>query len=327
MLALLLGAAGCHRQAVESASTDQPAVLAEVGERRITLHDLEAEAARRIAARRPVPEKDVLIQEMVERAALIERARQAGLDQEPAIRQAMENVLIGRLMERELTPRREALQITPEAVRAAYEAELERHTRPAQVRLAILHLELDPKASPARRAETRSRMEEARAQALELPPPQRARGVAGFGPLAIRYSDDAVSRHRGGDIGWLDEGQASTRVPPEVVETGWRLAVGEVSEILETPTGFHLVMTTDRRDRTVIPFESVQAGLRQSLLVRGRKDLDEAFKLETARMVPSRVDTAAVAAVTLPVAEPLVARHRESQPPALPGSHESSNGY
>ncbi|MBX3745653.1 MAG: peptidylprolyl isomerase [Verrucomicrobiae bacterium] len=325
--ALAWGVTGCNRSEEAAALPDGPRVVAEVGARQITALDIENEVARRTAARRPVPDKEALVREMVERAALLERARLGGLDEDPAIRHEMENLLIGRLLDRELNPRREAVQVLPDEVRAAYEADLDRYTRPAQARLAMLHLEVDSKASESRRAEARSRMEEAREQALLLPPPQRARGATGFGALSIRYSDDQISRHRGGDIGWYEEGQAPARLPSEVVETGWRLPIGVVSEILEGPSGYFLVMKIDERDRTITPFESVQASLRQTLLVRARKEIEEQFKHETARLVSSRVDSAAVASVTLPATDPLVAQRRESKPPALPGSHESSNGY
>ncbi len=83
---------------------------------------------------------------------------------------------------------------------------------------------------------TRSR-EEARARAVDA----RAKVLAGddFASLARIYSDDSTAS-RGGDLGGFDDG---TMVKP--FESAVKLlAVGDVSDVVETPFGFHVI----RRD-------------------------------------------------------------------------------
>ena len=66
----------------------------------------------------------------------------------------------------------------------------------------------------------------------------RERALAGenFGALASEYSDDA-SAIEGGEIAPLEPGD----VPPEFERVAKALAGGEISEVFETPYGFHLV--------------------------------------------------------------------------------------
>lgn len=317
---------GCSKAKPTGEAGASP-VVAEVGTRTISAQDLLAEADYRVKNGRPLPAKEQLLREMIEREALLQRARQAGLEQDPAFRREVESLLLRKFQATELEPRRESVAISDEAVKAEYEANRERHTRPAQARLALLFLAADAKASDDRKAELRARLEEGRRKFVALHPTPPAALPNGFGPLAVEYSDDQVSRYRGGDLGWLVPGKHPARVPAAVAEAGWALPAGQVSEVMEAQGGFYVVVKTDSRPPSVTPLESVSTSLRQTLLVRERKAVEDAFQAETARRFPSKVHTQALATVTLPApSAALAARNREPQPPALPGTNESSHG-
>ncbi len=324
---LSLGLVSCgHKEPAGQPAKAQPVVVAEVGDRRITADDLLTEAARDARSRRTPPDKEELLRNMVDREILVQRARKDGLDRDPEVRREFENLLIRRLTDRQLEPRREAVQVSDDDVRHEYESNAARYTRAAQVRLAMLFLEADAKLSAARRGEIRARLEEARARAAELPAPNRARGSVGFGTLAISCSDDQVSRHRGGDLGWIEKGQTPTRVPSAVIEAGWQLAQGAVSEVIDTSAGFYVVMKTDSREATTIPLERVAAGLRQSVLAHKRADVEQAFREESRRQIPNRLLPEALASVNLPAPVTRMAQQREPQPPGLPGAKDIAHG-
>jgi peptidyl-prolyl cis-trans isomerase C len=323
---LLIVAASCLVSCQKPDETAAVLVLAEVGDRSITATDMKAEADRRIKARQAVPEKSALLSEMVNHAAMLQRARAAGLEQDPEVRRRLETVLLAELIERELTPRMEAVGVSPEEIKAEYDRELGRYTHPEQARFALLHLEVGEKASEAKRAEQRTRMEEARRKALEQPADTgRTRGVRAFGSLSVEYSDDPLTRYRGGDVGWLQRGQP-VRYPTEVIEAGWALPVGTVSEIVEAPDGLYVVLKTDARPSTVTPLESVSGALRQQLLVRKRQEVEEAFRKEILAAAAPRIHTHALASVELPQTDTLVARNGAAQPPAAPGGTPVPHG-
>lgn len=328
VLPLVLGllVAGCNKPAPAAAPATRP-VVAEVGQRAILAEDLVAEAQHRANSRRPVPAREELLQDMVDRESLVQRARAAGLDRDPAVQREIESILIGRLLARELEPRRSALAVTDDEVKAEYEASRSKLARPAQVRMAMLFLELGAKASEARKSEARARLTEARRRFMTVAPTNGVHVVNGFGDLALQFSDDASSRHRGGDLGWIDPDRRPGRLPATVVDTARALPPGQPSEVLETEAGCYVVLKLDSRDAALPTLETAAGSLRQAVLLRKRRQLDDQFRSETARLVTSVVHTQVLSTVTLPSPPAALAgRNREPQPPGLPGTTESSHG-
>jgi parvulin-like peptidyl-prolyl isomerase len=58
-----------------------------------------------------------------------------------------------------------------------------------------------------------------------------------FAEIAPDYSDDQESAPRGGDLGWVKPGQ----LPGTLDSVAWRLGTGEISNVIETADGFHLI--------------------------------------------------------------------------------------
>lgn len=317
-LAGLLVLGGCSRSAPKSAP-ERSDVLAQVGDREIRLEDVLAEVEFRRAARRPVPDKETLVQEMITQEALVQRARQAGLADDFAVKRELNSLLIGRLWEREVTPKLETVRVTEEEIQAEYERNLGRYAQPAKVRLAMLHLEKGLKPSDEKRAGLRQRLEEARRKAIENPATGgRGPAATGFGALAIDYSEDQVGRYRGGDLGWLDAGNLDYPWPREVLAAGYGLAKGKISDVIETGTGLYLVMKSDAREGSVTPLQQVQAALRQSLLVKKRGEVEESFRQDAARLAGSKVDATALARLELPRGATTRAREAKFEQPRLP---------
>lgn len=72
---------------------------------------------------------------------------------------------------------------------------------------------------------------------------QRVRAGEDFAKLAEQYSDDAGTKPKGGDLGYIARGQNV----PAFETVAFSLTPGQVSEIVETDTGFHIVKVEDRR--------------------------------------------------------------------------------
>lgn len=295
--------------------------VARVGDRLITEADVRQEAERRLRRARPLPDKETLVEEMVTYEALLQRAHATELMEDPDIRREIQNLLIGKLKDRELQPQLDSIQVADEEVRAAYQDAIHDYTRPAKTRLAVLHLKASPKLPDGARQALRARLEAALAQLAQGP----VEGVAGapaggFGQLAINCSDDPASRYRGGDLGWFDTGRISYRWPAEVLETGYEFPLGQPSEILDLDDGLFVVMKTDARDAVVTPFEDVQSSLRQRLLARKRKALEQSFPELARAAVEVKTNLPVLAALSLPEAGVTnLARNQDETPPAPPG--------
>lgn len=313
---------GCDRKTAASAG---PPVLAKAGDEVITVADLEKEVQRRVARNLPVPDKTVLIEEMLVRLAAVARARQAKLHEDAETRREMENVLIAKLRALELEAKINDVTVTDEELKAAFAASAGSRARPAKVRLAILHLQSDGKMSDAKKTELRARMEDG-LEKFAGNPAAGGRGAAaiGFGAVAVEYSDDQTSRYRGGDIGWLDAGNFSYRWPRPVMEAGFALEKGQRSDIIETDTGLFVVMKTDFRDGAVASYDEAKSSLRRELLAKKRSDIEAGFLADNRTQTGAEIHADALSAVTLPAARSKAAPVADTTPPALPGMNPTS---
>ena len=94
-------------------------------------------------------------------------------------------------------------------------------------------------------------------------------GEADFGEMARVHSDDGTAA-RGGELDWIYPGDTV----PEFERAYEELKIGEVSEPVRTPFGFHLIQVLERRSSDLTP-ERRRLQARQAL--RDRK-ADEAYQ-------------------------------------------------
>ncbi|HPU96536.1 MAG TPA: peptidylprolyl isomerase [Candidatus Hydrogenedentes bacterium] len=83
-----------------------------------------------------------------------------------------------------------------------------------------------------------------RSRALQRAMEIRGRLLHGesFEFLARQYSDDSYSARRGGDLGWAERGTYEK----EFDTYCWQAQIGEISDIIQTKHGFHIIQVTDR---------------------------------------------------------------------------------
>lgn len=91
-----------------------------------------------------------------------------------------------------------------------------------------------------------------------------------FAELAKQYSEDQGTAPRGGDLGWFQRGQ----MVKEFEEAAFALQPGQVSEIVRTQYGFHIIKLEDRRSAST--FEEVKDQVRTAYLGETK---EERFRL------------------------------------------------
>ena len=310
LILVLTLTAGCKQKA-----TAPVGVLAKVGSRTILIEDFNNEVKWRQKNHRPLPDKEALLDEMISRELLLQKARAAGLENDPDVRHSYESLLAGKLRDQVLTPRLDALKVSPEEVQALYEKNRGKNTRTAKAHLAIIYIRTERKMTPEKQAEAESRIEEARKLALALPPSTR-----GFGAVAMDYSEDQASRYKGGDAGWFDQGQTAFRWPTEVVSAGFALKTnGEISQVIKATNGLYLVSKLDTRESVTTPLDEIQGPLQRRLLSEKRQETEAAFRQELRGLAAVESFPQALATVSYPTAT--LAKAEEPLPPSLPTSH------
>lgn len=70
---------------------------------------------------------------------------------------------------------------------------------------------------------------------------KRAKAGEKFENLVDEFSDDPVSKKRGGDIGYISRGRLSTEVENKI----FSLREGEISDPVDTENGFHVIKVTE----------------------------------------------------------------------------------
>lgn len=251
-------------------------IIAVVNDEAITLHELRDRAAtveRQLKSRgTPLPPRDVLEKQLLERLIVdhvqMQFAREVGLripdsELDTALRRIAENnrlslaafrdalerdgiawrrfredireeMTLARLREREVDSR----IVISDGEIDNFIAQPAQAAQSAVVALAHIIIRVPEQVDPARLAKLRTRAEEALA---------RIRRGDDFGQVAVSYSE-APDATTGGVI----EPRPADRLPTLYAEVLASMKPGDVSDILRSPAGFHIVMLLERRGGDVI---------------------------------------------------------------------------
>lgn len=127
-----------------------------------------------------------------------------------------------------------------------YEQNQNRYGQPERRRVSHILFEVPPNADEAAK-------NKARAQALEVLEKVKA-DPAGFADLARQYSQDPGSASQGGDLGWISK----DTLVPEVEAAVFDLSQGSVSDLVQSPFGYHIVTVTGVQPASIKPIEQVR---------------------------------------------------------------------
>ncbi len=92
---------------------------------------------------------------------------------------------------------------------------------------------------------------------------EKIRGGEDFGEMALLYSDDISAKDRG-DLGFFRKGE----LLPELEKETLRLRVGEMSGVIRTDLGFHIIKLLDRKGEAPLPFEEVKERVKADYQVK-----------------------------------------------------------
>lgn len=161
----------------------------------------------------------------------------------------------------EVRPQDFAAQVTPSDadVRAYYDAHTEDYHRPEEVRARHILFKLAPDASNADRATARTQAEAVLAE---------AKGGADFADLAKRHSQDA-SASNGGDLGQFGHGVMA----PAFETAAFALQPGQISDIVETPFGLHIIKLEEKLPEHTESLDAVRASIVEAIKTQQARQL------------------------------------------------------
>ncbi len=157
--------------------------------------------------------------------------------------------------------------VIPESeAKAYYDNNAERFNKPESVRASHILIKVDPKADETKKKAARAEIEKIQA---------RLKAGEDFAAIAKETSQDTGSGARGGDLGLFTRGQM---VKP-FEDAAFALAQGDVSGIVETEFGYHLIKVTEKQAAGKYSFDEVKANLTRYLKeTKVKKDLSDFVK-------------------------------------------------
>lgn len=161
------------------------------------------------------------------------------------------NVLIESHIEQTIASK---VKVSEQDAKEFYDKNPETFTMPEQVRASHILITVDPKASDADKKKARAKAEDLLKQ---------VKGGADFAKLA-QDNSGCPSSKQGGDLGYFSKGQM---VKP-FEDAAWAMKPGDISGVVETQFGYHIIKLTEKRAKDKMPFAALKGRIEESLKQR-----------------------------------------------------------
>jgi len=155
---------------------------------------------------------------------------------------------ISQLIKKEIVPK---IDIKPEEIKQYYDNNMDKFRRPERVRAQHILMKTEQGDSEEKKAEARKKLE-----ALH----KRILAGEDFSALAKEHSQ-GPSNVRGGDLGFFTRG----RMVKSFEDVAFKLAPNEVSDIVETQFGYHLIKVLEHQAENNPPYDEVQPKIKSLL--------------------------------------------------------------
>jgi len=197
------------------------------------------EVDERINALRQKFPKEEDFKQTLDRLNLTEAGLRAQFEKELAIKAMLDKKYAGKL------------SVTEAEMKKFYDENPDFFKSPERVRASHILIKVDPGASEADKAKARQKMVDIQ---------KKVKKGEDFAALAKEHSE-CPSSAKGGDLDFFQRGQM---VGP-FQDAAFAMKVGDVSDIVETQFGYHLIKVTDKKDAGKVSFEESKAKIKTYL--------------------------------------------------------------
>ena len=173
---------------------------------------------------------------------------------------------------------RQRVAVPPNDIQRYYNDNIQQYQTPERVRASHILLNTGGKDEAA-----------VRKQAEELL--AKIKAGADFAALAKQYSEDPGSKEKGGDLDFFPRGQ----MVPEFEASAFSLMPGQVSDLVKTQYGFHIIKVVDKQAGATQPLEQVRPRIQEILAsqIADRQITDRSQQLASRVKNPADLDTVA----------------------------------
>ncbi len=183
-----------------------------------------------------------LLKESGENINLEQRLQQLNITETEFREQMKDAILTDKLVLKEITSR-----YSDEQLKAVYTANPNYFKTSTQVKVSQIFKKISGEETFSKKKSMKEEIEKIREKASKNPEK--------FSEYAEEFSDDVLSKKQKGDLGWQD---VYNLLPKPVNKTIFKLKVGEISDVIETKYGYHILKVTDRKESTGNTFEEAK---------------------------------------------------------------------
>jgi peptidyl-prolyl cis-trans isomerase C len=168
---------------------------------------------------------------------------------EPAMRNFWASQLaIKKMIDQDLGSK---VTVTPEEMKAFYDSNPDVFKTPEMVRASHILVQVDQSASAEQKAKALEKIKGIQ---------KRIQGGEDFAKVAKEVSD-CPSKENGGDLNFFSKGD----MVPQFDQVAFSMKPGDISDIVETQFGYHIIKVTDKRAAGTMPFDEVKPQIAEHL--------------------------------------------------------------
>lgn len=203
-------------------------VVAQIGSKTITLEDFNKKYNEVKSQTMNPPTKEQFLEDLVRYEVGVQEAQKRNMQKDPIVLDRFNQEMYKALLEKDIGQRVQKIQVSDKEMQSWY-------ANNPELRTSHILIEFKSGATPQQIAEAKKRATEIYDEVKKSKRP--------FEELVKLYSDDALSKQVGGDIGW----QSRVTLVPGYYEAAADMKVGEIKGLIETQFGFHILKLTGRR--------------------------------------------------------------------------------
>ena len=277
--ALLFVFAACAKNGEQAAGTKtgNSPVIAVVNGQDITAEDYQEEAAAlspyAIKALEDPKNKEKFLENLEDKRLIVQKAESMGLDKDPEmaakLNRLKDTLLLGEFVKKEIL---EKANVTDQDVKAYFD---QHKADLGAVRISHILVASQQEAQDIL---------------------QKLKAGENFASLAKKYSLDEKTKANGGDLGWVKWEQFGSA---SLKDAAFKLNPGEVSGIVQSQFGYHIMKVTDKKPASDSDFAKLKDALKEQVAEKKKEDLFETYVKDMRSKAKITLNTQNLAAVNV----------------------------
>jgi peptidyl-prolyl cis-trans isomerase C/peptidyl-prolyl cis-trans isomerase D len=203
-------------------------VVAQIGSKTLTVAEFNKKFHEVKSQTLNPPTKEQFLEDLVRFYVGLQEAEKRNIKNEPMVQDRIQQEIYKGLLEKTIGSQVSKIKVDENQMKEWYK------TNP-ELRTSHILIEFKPESKP-------EEVEAAKKRALEIYQEVKT-SKRPFEELVRLYTDDALSKQTGGDVGW----QTRLTLVPSYYNAALKMKVGDVGGLVETAFGFHIIKLTGKR--------------------------------------------------------------------------------